>query len=119
MTQTIKKEQFKKAVENASTEKILKITSNELKTATKTMECNASTWLQKRLSKETFDTFTEEEKAIVRKARMKRFMIVKGDKYIRQRGTYAGKAYVSKFIEEINAINDKYNLYSITKASKS
>lgn len=87
------------------------IKSNVVKTATKTIKCDASTWLKIKLTDKIFNQMTEEEQKAVIHAKRNDFMIVKHDQYIRQFGTYNGKTYVSKFIQRINDICHKYKLY--------
>jgi len=99
------------ALKNAQRKIIHKINSNVVKTANKTIKCDASSWLKIKLTEEIFNKMTDQEKKDVLVAKRNKFMIVKGDQYIRQFGTYDGKTYVSKFIQPINDICNKYNFY--------
>lgn len=110
-TQDELKAKAEESLKHAKREVIHTINSNVEKIAKKIITCDASVWLKINLTSEIFDKLTEDEQKAVIKARRNDFKIVKGDKFIRQVGMYDGKQYVSKFINDINVICDKYKLY--------
>lgn len=103
-------EHVKEALQHASREIKHEVNSNVEKTAKKDIRCNASDWLRVNLTKEVFESMTEDERNIVLRVRRNNFMIKKGDKFIRQVGMYDGKQYVSKFLLDVMLIVDKYKL---------
>jgi hypothetical protein len=111
----VEQQKIKEAVEEAARKKEVTTSSAIEKTATKSIKCNACAWLKINLNPNLMSKLTEEEAEAVRSAKKNNFMIVKGQKFIRQRGSYDNKPFISKFLPEIHDICVKYNLYSYQK----
>lgn len=85
------------------------------KTATEPIECDACKWLQMNLRPFLTSLLSEAEKKTIRNAQAANWKILKGARYVNEKGNYNGQPYESNYIPKIHAICQRYGLYSTTE----
>jgi len=88
------------------------------RTATETINCNASDWVKMFLNQSTFNRMTDKEKTSIKAMQMRKGSIIKGMRYTEEHGVHRDKAYISNYVQEIHEICLKYKIYSYTQKNK-